>query len=200
MTLQEAYQHLLLYAQEASAIFPNHYKDTRCLNSTRVFLEVARHFGIEARPVVVKAMACNRAYWRLWTSGGIKAVNEAFLDPRTRERHKPYMVEIEDEKQLTAEGWPGHLIAIATIADKAYLVDSAFENFTRPRKRIFGPSILIALVDLPLNCTLGLDEGCVAAYKETDRQDFRDCPGFKLTEGNQVVVCEVLSAMARKLV
>lgn len=180
---------LARYQEAASEIFPKVFIPECCLNGTAVFLQVAEHFGIEAKPLVVQATACNAVFYRLWKKGGTElVVKESKLRAKKRSRHWPQCVQIDDESPPALMhggiGWPGHLIAVA----EGFIVDSAAGAFSRPKKRIFMPTIFVGeleshdqLREFGPNQECGFVEtetGSAIIYGGTDRQDFRTTHGF----------------------
>jgi len=100
----------------------------RCIQATRVGLEVLRYFGVEARPLVTLLITGNRA-WAEWMLDGSP-------QPMPDEA---WAVGIDDELHEGQRGFPGHLV----IELDGQLLDLDAGFYARPERGIFVPPTVL---------------------------------------------------------
>jgi hypothetical protein len=196
---QEPGPMIRLYSKIATPIFRKHFMATRCLNSTRVCLEVMRAFNVRAVPMSVKTIAMNKIYaenlrilgrWpepaelTSWIADGAWALGSG-----TR------------EEAAGPNDWPGHLVAVV----QDFLVDSAAIQLSRPLKNIEIPDIFIGAVTPRFmkgkQVLMFRDErGAQLSYHaRLDDTSYETASGFTPHESNLEVAAAIIKAMAAVL-
>jgi len=126
------------YAAAASRVLAERFAATRCLNGTRICLDVMERLHLQCRPCSVVAFARNAYYECVVERLGRLPTATEMLD----------VIEaggwavVTDIRPMPSDAsdnvWPGHLVAIV----EGVLVDSAALQFHRPAKGIFVPDII----------------------------------------------------------
>lgn len=101
------------------------YTPDCCIAATRVGIEALKPFGIVGRPMAVKLMAMNEAYWQ-YVKG------EAPLDP---ERARYLVI----DETCDGPGYSGHLIIVGKVKGKQFILDLSVYQLNRPHKEIHIP-------------------------------------------------------------
>lgn len=169
------------YDVVAAPIFAAEWRPDCCLNGTRVALEVFRGLGLKARPMSVRAIACNASY--------LMALESHFKE------HHPFAwaVMLDVEEVTDKPGWPGHVVAVV---EGTTLVDSAAGQMSRPMKGLVVPQIVVAPWRDGLELQLPLSEGAILAYDERKKdRSYLDMPGFQNHAENREVAQRILAQL-----
>jgi hypothetical protein len=166
------------YSEVAGPVFAREFTPDCCLNATWIALHVFRQLGLTARPMSVRALACNRSY--------LMALESNFKE------HHPFawsvMLDVEEASDMP--GWPGHVVAIV---EGRLLVDSSAGQMSRPMKGIVVPQIVVAPWKDGRELQLQLPEGALLAYDERKAdKSYLDMPGFRGHAENREVAREIL--------
>ena len=115
--------------------------------ATKIGLWVCKHFGIEARPMSVEAMAMNAPMVE-WINSGkdIKDRPDEAWGVGVMNEHPPEGIGVVLSKQ--ENGWSGHLVI--EVPGLGFM-DLNSEQMMRPHKSIFVPSGFFWATELPRN-------------------------------------------------
>jgi hypothetical protein len=116
------------YVTAASEILPLRFNSTRCLNGSRVALDVFRRFKVHCFPMSVVTHAYNAAYVKRWQElgGHPTEENRAEWYGDTEAWSIAVGRDHDDER---VGWWRGHLVVIA----RGFLVDSSASSMHRPK-------------------------------------------------------------------
>lgn len=131
MNQRKAYDTRVIVArlvEKARPIILEYYTPDSCIASTRIALDVLRHFGIETYALSVKAMLFNRIY-----RDHYEAIGRAPSDQEAEAWFAAgaHSIGLGYGGDGRADRWPGHLVAIAA---RSYLVDLSLDQAARPQK------------------------------------------------------------------
>jgi len=202
-TSQEPGPMIRLFVQAAAPIMRERFTDNRCLNSTRVCLEVMSAFNVRCKPASVQALATNK----IW----VDKVNQIGRLP-TGDEMQAWIAEgawslaiDTDEKSSDPENnaWAGHLVAIV----QDHLVDCSSLQMNRPHKSIALPEIFVGATTSKflkgkdsLVFVSGVDGSFLSYRMRTDDDGiWWDLPGFAPSDHNLEVAADIANAMARVL-
>lgn len=119
-----------------------HLTATRCLNATRVLLDVMRSFNVRAEPLSVRAMAMNAIYMQKLDEIGRMPL-ESELNDWIAEGAWALGTDTRPESSDESKNqWAGHLVALV----QDFLVDAAAVQMSRPAKGIEIPDVFVAPV------------------------------------------------------
>lgn len=188
-----------LYVSVATPIFRERFMARRCLNTTRVCLEVMRVFNVRCEVLSVHTMAMNKIYvdnlhmlgrfpepseLKAWIADGAWALG---IDTR--------------KESETKSDWPGHLVAVV----QDFLVDGGAIQLSRPWKGIEIPDIFVGAVTPRFmkgkDSLLFSDErGAQLSYHARfDDESYKSIPGFAPHEKNLETAAEIANKMATLL-
>lgn len=105
----------------------------RCLNATRITIEVCNNFGVSARPMVCHSMVMNEAAMRYAEKHG------GFPQTRSEMPEDAWVVSAKGPLLWKPDSFGGHLVAIVG----GWLVDAASGQFSRPEKNIVLPPVMV---------------------------------------------------------
>jgi hypothetical protein len=187
--LRRAADCIQLYERVAAQVLPQHFSADCCINGTRVALDVLAHFGVEARPVPVRAFAFNKVMYERLTAE--PEPDQAMLDQWIAEGGWSCGI-VGDAN----DGWPYHLVALA----EGYLIDSASGQFYRPQHDI----CVAPVIALPIQP--GFEQGApmrvvnevgtVLQYERVDDSTYEDVSGFQRSPWNLDVIKKVIAEMS----
>lgn len=103
------------------------YTRNCCADATALALSILSDWSIEAKPLLVRAGAFNRA----WVQG-----------ERTKEATA---VMIDTENFSEEEGIQGHLVCVGKVGSKKFLLDMSAWQFDRPDRGVHVPSGVLAI-------------------------------------------------------
>jgi hypothetical protein len=188
-----------LFAEEATPVLKREFRNDRCLNSTRICLEVMKAFNVSAYPMSVTTLALNKE-WRdisaklgrfpteeEWSGTNAWAVG---LDAR------------EDPSDIERNAWAGHLIAIV---QKEWLVDASAIQISRPEKKMSIPDVFVGWVPkwFPKgrsSMTFESEEGAHLVYRaRPDDRSWATLDGFQKSPWNMQVALEIAGRMAKRM-
>jgi hypothetical protein len=187
---------LIALRDTAAEILPQHYTVTRCLNATRVILEVAKGLRLPARPLVVETIAMNAPFVELM-------VTHQRMPQSAEERERWYAETGAHAVGVGLGGdpeegrWPGHIVAIV----KGWLVDASASQMNRPQHKMRVPEVVV--VDAPERFQSGhlslnhlLDDGTLLNYNaRPENISYRTLEGFQRSEVNIEVARIILSSL-----
>ncbi len=191
-----------LFVKVATPIMREHFTDNRCLNATRVCLEVMSAFNVRCKPVPVNALAWNK----IWAD----QVDLAGRLPTDEEVSRwvaegGWSLAIDTRKESNDSennAWAGHLVAIV----QDHLVDSAAIQMSRPQKGMPMPDIFVGFATPKFlkgkeSLVFASNEGSFLSYAMRTDDDgvWWDLPGFEPSEPNMEVAAEIANEMARIL-
>jgi hypothetical protein len=179
-------------AAAASEIMPQHFSTYRCLNATRVILDVASRLRLPARPLVVQALVFNAAFLKQ-----TKELNRMPNSVAEREQwhadHGAHSLGVGLGGDPEPDKWHGHLVAIV----RGWLVDAASSQMNRPQHGMPMPEVLV--YDAPEKFQRGAEslavpgDGSMIYYKAIPHDlSFEKLPGFQRNADNTMVVNEIL--------
>jgi len=127
-------------------VLREYFNDNSCINTTRVMLEIFRHFGLTARPFAVRTMIFSKAF--------VERADREGRIPQSDEEVRLWCAEpgvysvgigfgIAD---MPHGRWPGHLVVHA---GQHYLFDATINQASRPARGIEMPDLLL-LDEVPL--------------------------------------------------
>lgn len=191
-----------LYADQAAPVLSANYGPARCLNGTRVCLDVLRAFGIRTRPVSVDALVMNATFRARLEALG-RWPTEAELDEWVAAGGWAVGFDVDPHAtDATKNVWAGHLIAVA---QQQLLVDSAALSMHRPERGIEVPDIFVGAVRKPFlvgarHAVYESGAGGLLSYRArlTD-VSWRDQSGFQPHPDNARVVREIVARMRGRL-
>lgn len=190
-----------LFQREATPVLRRDFMENRCVNATRVCLDVMGMFNVRAFPLSVQAVAMNRAYRvklaeleRMptadelpgWVADGAWAIG---VDTR------------ESASDTEANAWGGHLVAIV----QDWIVDSAALQMSRPAKGIDVPDIFVGATSrrfLKGKAAVAFesDGGAILTYTpRLEDESWKDLEGFQPHHGNAKAACEIANRMAQAM-
>lgn len=185
-----------LYVSVATPIFRKRYMASRCLNTTRVCLEVMRAFNVRCAPLSVHTMVMNKIY-----ADNIRALGR-WPEPSELDAwiaDGAWALGIDTRKgSMTEDDWAGHLVAVV----QDFLVDSAALQFSRPLKSIEIPDIFVGPVtprfmkgkeSLPFVDSRGAQ---LSYHARLDDESYKTASGFMSHKNNLEVATEIASKMA----
>lgn len=183
----------------AAPVFRENFRPDSCLNSTRVFIEVMKAFGVTARPLSVTAMALNRVFVEL---AGRRGSLPSEKECQEWVKLGGWALGIDTVgNRAQGIGWPGHLVAI--VEDR--LVDSSARQFSRPEKEIVIPDIFDGpippgFLEAKRSAVYENDHGAQLHYfvREGDTS-YEKISGFRWHGGNKRIADQIVIEMARLL-
>lgn len=190
-----------LFERVATPILARDFLETRCVNATRICLDVMRAFNVRAYPLSVQAVALNRAYrTKLAELGRMPTDNE--LPAWVAEGAWAIGVDVRGSATDTsANAWGGHLIAVV----QDWIVDSAAIQISRPSKGIDIPDIFVGATSrrfLKGKGSVGFesDGGAVLTYTpRPEDESWKDLPGFQPHPYNADAAREIANRMAQMM-
>lgn len=190
---------LAQFILSATPIMDFAFAQDRCINATRVTIDVLRKFHIKAKPLSVECTAVNGKCAELL----IKYGHLPQTDEETEQwwGQGAFVFKI-DTGPARPGHWNGHVVTIAN----GHIIDAAVGQFNRPDKSLLIPeSILVA----PLrpgffagkSMILGADhtDARLIYTPRPDDKSFIKASGFERHEGNVRVTEEIVRDMIRKL-
>jgi hypothetical protein len=124
--------------------FP-HFPAKSCIPSTRIIIEVLRHFRISARPLPVRVTAFNPVAQRFIRDGRV-----VDLESVSRRHRGAYVIGIGSPNFKPAAGdWPGHLVVYV---EDRYLLDLSIGQLSRPERHLWVSPLCVDIgshFDLP---------------------------------------------------
>ncbi len=187
-----------LFAEHAEPVLAARCSPTRCLNGTRVCIDVLRQFGVKARPVSVRATVMNAAFrTRLETLG--RWPTEAEMDAIIEAGGWAIGVDCGGTDEAS-NAWGGHLVAVA---QQRWLVDAGAVQMHRPAREIVVPPVFVGEVGRPFLAGRGGVEyetpggGTLAYRARLDDESWRECSGFQPHAFNAEMVREIADRIRR---
>ncbi len=190
-----------LFEREATPVLARGFMATRCVNATRICLDVMHAFNVRAIPMSVQAIAMNKIYrtkldklGRFPTSDELKA----WLD----EGAWALGVDIRDAAtDADKNAWGGHLVAIV----QDWLVDAAAIQLSRPQHGIELPDIFVGetsrrFLKGKAPVRFANDAGAMLYYTaRLDDESWKTLPGFERHPYNAEASQEIAGRMARAM-
>jgi hypothetical protein len=197
---QEPGPFIKLYVEEAAPILAKHFSNTRCLNGTRVCIDVLKHFNVRAKPLSVDVLVANLAYASRCMRGGLPKDDAELEEWKAAGAWAVGLDKLPSPDDDVRGVWPGHLVAIA----QDWLIDSGSVQMSRPAKGIILPDIFVCPVSkrfLKGKDTLSFrdKDGTVIIYDKRDDKSFYRMPGFQAHDGNRAVADEVIERIERRM-
>lgn len=185
---------IVAYVEAATPVFREAFTANRCLNATRVCLDVMRRFNIRAEPISVHCMVMNKAF--------VMRLNGCRQKPTKEEiatwPEDAWCVGIDTDNPLVPGNWPGHLVAVV---QKDWLVDSALVQLSRPQKSINLPDIFVGRIDRqflkgkrPVNYYSDR-EGILTYKARPEDKSYLETSGFNPSPWNREVTEAVVERM-----
>lgn len=191
-----------LFVEEAPAVMNTRLAVNRCLNATRICVEVMRAFNVRAAAISVGMMAYNREYFAKLTKHG-DLPDRALLDTWIAEGAWGLAIDTTPERtDRERNAWGGHLVAIV---QDAWLVDGASMQFNRPEKGISFPEVFVARATADFlkgrkAACFKSKEGALLTYRaRLDDQSWEALDGYQLSGHNVDVIVEIVNRMAARL-
>jgi hypothetical protein len=165
-----------------------------CILATRVAVDVARYFGIIARPLAVRAIVCNSEFL-LGVERGETTVEEMAA-------HDGYAVGVGfgrdpitgligcDSAHMAKRhnAWNGHLIVTA----EGIFADFSIQQAERPQRSIItGPGIIGLLPDKQA-WTVELEGGAMVQYRCIHEKTFRTAPDWAKASNRAQIVAKLI--------
>ncbi len=191
-----------LFVKVATPIMRECFTDNRCLNATRVCLEVMSAFNVKCKPASVMALAWNKVWADKVDKAGRLPTNIE-LSEWVADGGWSLAVDIREESNdVSANAWAGHLVAIV----QDHLVDCSAIQMSRPQKAMFIPDIFVGLATSKFmkgkeSLVFHSAEGAFLSYRMRTDDEGRwwDMSGFAPSEHNMEVAAEIANAMSRVL-
>lgn len=113
-----------------------------CVLSTRIGYDILSYFGIEAKPVVVRAMAFNQKWEKI-----AQEHPDRLADPDPNKWNDPlfegaWSVGIDERDHREKGRWPGHLV-LHLPGETSYLLDLTVSQFRREQYDMLFPDVLL---------------------------------------------------------
>jgi hypothetical protein len=180
------------YANVAGPVMECKLSDTRCLNATRITIEVCKRFEVNARPMVCHAMAINKIAWEYIDKHG------EFPDfSKDNYPAGAWTCGVMGPNPYATNGYPHHLVALV----QGRIVDAAAIQFNRPEKGISMPSTFIGpTTDAFLRGDRAVfykrADDCVMSYKAMpDDRSYEGTPGFEASGHNLEIADAITTAL-----
>ncbi len=191
---------VFLYAEAASEVLPGRFAATRCLNATRITVDVLEALGLPTKPMMVDAIASNEAWWQTALAKGRfpSGPDEAKL---WELQYGAWAVgAVTEPLKEGEEGFPGHVVALCG----SLLIDAAAGQLRRPERKILTPEVVVcSMQDNFLKgdpTVVRGDAGTVVSYKAHPENDlYRTAPGFQRSPWNREAAAEILLRVKQKL-
>jgi len=180
------------YAAVASEYLPQWFAASRCLNATRITIEVLAQFGVATRAQPTQVLVMNEVMWREVTRRGRLPESEA-ESLEWMNAFGAYSVGVTGEAaDDLPPGYPAHLIAVAD----GYLIDAAARQFHRPAHEIYTPEVLLTRMTRSTSpWIVEGPNGTVISYQALDDQSYRTVAGFQRSAHN----LDAADAIARRV-
>lgn len=189
------------YMMVVNEFYDEIFSPDRCINVTRITIDVLKHFGIQAKPLSVHFWAFNQKWY--------DRVQAGIPEPKTEEELQAWVAEGAsslgiDTKAKNPDKYPGHVVTIA----QERLIDAACGQFNRPEYDVHIPGILVS--DLrpgflagKSGITLVGEEQGVRTYvmykARPDDREFIKAEGFKRHMDNERIVRATVNMMKKIL-
>lgn len=160
-----------------------------CIFNTRVALEVAAYFGIEAQPLAVQVFLANRAFTKHLDEGDHDVEKWAAIDGS----HSVGIGFGFHAHQPRENAWNGHLIAVAD----GCFGDFAIQQAERPEKGITTGPAIVGPWPGDKWTLIGVD-GTAVHYRKLDDEDYRRSPDWRIAARRRPV-CARLIRILRSL-
>jgi hypothetical protein len=191
-----------LFERVATPILRRDLMDTRCVNATRICLDVMRAFNVRALPLSVQAVAMNCTYRAKVAELGRMPTDEELSRWVHDDGAWAIGIDVrESANDTNANAWGGHLIAIV----QDWIVDSAALQLSRPSKGISIPDIFIGATSrrfIKGKGSVGFesDNGAILTYTpRPEDESWKTLPGFQSHSYNTEITCEIANHMARMM-
>lgn len=194
---------LRTFIDVAPAMMNAEMRADRCLNATRVLIDVMHAFKVSAFPVSVKVLAINDVFFT-----GIRKLGRW---PENDEEGRMVMANggysIGVDTRQTAEDnargkWAGHLCAIV----QDFLVDPSAGQMSRPQHRIVIPEMLVApsskrfLKGKSACIELSLEHNARLFYwARADDRSYERVSGFQQHDWNVSLAARIANEIAKRL-
>lgn len=191
-----------LFVDEATPVFASALTPHRCLNATRILLDVMRAFNVSAAPMSVTLVAMNRIFAeRCDRHGGLPSEEEMqvwiaegawSLGVDTREHRTDW----------ATNSWAGHLVAVV---QGAWLVDASMIQFSRPEKAMRMPDIFVGHASARFQKGkdgahfVSPEDAHVMYHARLDDKSYKIIDGFQPHVLNVELAAEIANRMAKKL-
>jgi hypothetical protein len=190
-----------LFEKEATPILRRDFMVTRCVNATRICLDVMALFNVRAVPLSVQAIAMNKTYrqkldklgrfptgeeLKLWIDEGAYALGVDIRDSATSE---------------IMNAWGGHLVTIV----QDWLVDGSAIQMNRPQHGIELPDIFVGettrrFLKGKAPIRFASDGGAMLCYTaRLEDESWKTLPGFDPHPYNAEASREIAGRMARAM-
>lgn len=158
-----------------------------CIFATRVALEVAVFFGVDARPLPVQVLLANEAFSKHLDEGDQDVRKWADIDGS----HSVGIGFGYLPGQVPFNSWNGHLI----LAADGVFGDFSIQQAERPEKGIVtGPAVVGPLPDR-LNWTLVGPNGTSLHYRRIEDRDYRHSPDWRLAHRRRRICALLIRAL-----
>lgn len=187
------------FAEHATPVLAERCTPTRCLNATRVCIDVMRAFGIKARPVSVQAIVMNGIFRARFEALG-RWPTEAEMDAWVAEGGWAIGVDTKGTDEAS-NAWGGHLVAVV---QQRWLVDAAAIQMRRPERGILIPDIFTGEVQRPFlvgrgSAAFESGSGAVLNYRaRLDDESWKAMSGFQPHEFNTEMAREIAGRIRRR--
>lgn len=187
-----------LFVEVAMPILRERFIDNRCLNATRVCLEVMSALHVRVLPVSVFALASNKVWVDKLQAAG-RMPTGAELPGWIADGAWSIGIDTRDESNDAAKNaWAGHLVAVV----QDHLVDCSAIQMSRPHKNMALPDIFVGHVTTRF--LKGKDsvtfqsggDGAFLSYRLRDDVSWVDAAGFLPSKHNMEVAAEITNDMA----
>ena len=199
--MSRAAQLVHLFVEHATPILAERCAPNRCLNATRVCIDVMRAFGLKARPVSVKALAMNGIFRDRLESLG-RWPTEAEMDGWVAEGGWALGIDTKGtDADAANNAWPGHLVAVV---QQRWLVDASAIQMRRPDLGILLPDIFVGEVQKPFLVGRGSagfesESGAILNYMaRLDDESWKVMSGFQPHEFNTDMAREIAGRIRRR--
>lgn len=192
-----------MFGLVAPEIMDKYLSKTRCVNATRITIEVFRKFNVPGRPLVTKAIAVNRAFTEKLAEEGLPPNGPGEAQRWFQENGSHSIgVGYRSPGEEVEGGYNGHLIAVV----QGLVVDASAGQFSRPEHDMKFPDILVInnttedFLKGRENLGLLMDDGSlISYYPQIGRTDYLDLPGYQLHGDNRRIATEIVDEMRRRL-
>jgi len=185
---------LALFAHHAPGVLVDRFRADRCLNATRVAVEVMKRFSLATEPVSVTATAMNGIY--------AERVKKMGREPTQQDVNEwaalgGWAVGI-DLNGVENGKWAGHLVCVV---GKEWLVDAAAGQFSRPEKQIPVPEVFVGQVTPRWHkgkegANFEGPEGAVLCYRaRVGEATWMKQPGWQASKENMQAAEEIVKRM-----
>lgn len=121
----------------ARPVIREHFNADSCIASTRIGINVLRHFGVGAKPLPLSVLVINAEGSRIMREEGVDAYRDAINAAQPGDKGGPWSIGVGSQRSpldIALDAWQGHLI-IEIPQFRTYM-DLSIDQANRPLKDI----------------------------------------------------------------